>query len=312
MGQRTRRGRKRVTENKPIQKYFVTVYHHGIVCRGLVMKEHVLVTRDGKKLVCTVWENATKPVGVVQIIHGIGEHPRRYDRLAKYLNRHGYIVFGDEHRAFELDSTGDKNTDLFDITVDDELEITEYLKNKYSLPVLLFGHGYGSFITQAIMERTDLCTAGVCLANSARYPEWLLAFARAIAWTGEKLWGANAPARFIEFFAPMSRNFDSERQNNRRTALSYGFYFSLFKNLMKLTGNACPLTPLLIISGSQDLITMNSRLSLSLYREYQAHGMQNLTFIIYPAARHELLLDANYKDVQRDILEFFDSIIYQN
>ena len=67
--------------------------------------------------------------------------------------------------------------------------------------------------------------------------------------------------------------------------------------------------PLLIISGNRDIVSMNARLARSLYRAYQGQNMNNLILIIYPHARHELLLDTNYADVQNDILGFFNGVL---
>ena len=66
--------------------------------------------------------------------------------------------------------------------------------------------------------------------------------------------------------------------------------------------------PLLIISGSQDLVSFNSRFATKLYSMYKSHNMNNLTLIIYPNARHELLMEINYAQVQNDILKFFNSV----
>ena len=139
------------------------------------MRETVFRTNDGQNLICVIWNNVKNPIGVVQIIHGMDEHMRRYDRFAKYFNKNGYIVFGDDHRAHGKTAGDIKNIgrvgntpDIFMATVNDEIEILKYLKEKYKLPVFLFGHSYGSFITQRVMECTNLCTAGVCLSGSAR------------------------------------------------------------------------------------------------------------------------------------------------
>lgn len=294
------------------------------------MKELVFNAADGQKLVCTLWDSVKNPIGVVQIIHGMDEHMRRYDRFAKFLNKNGYIVFGDDHRSHgktagntsKIGQSGDEK-DLFAATVSDELEILKFLKKKYNLPIFLFGHSYGSFITQRIMEETKLCTAGVCLSGSAKYPMGFLLVATVSAWIGMRLFGPNAPARFIEFFSPIRGKINGaskltrdpkqaaahDADQMRAKYFSYGFYYSMFKNLMKLTGQACQSTPLLIISGSRDLVSMNSRLAMSLYKTYQAHNLHNLTIIIYPEARHELLMDINYADVQRDILDFFNNAL---
>lgn len=295
------------------------------------MKQHIFIADDGRRITCSVWDKVKNPIGVIQIIHGMDEDIRRYDAFARFLNANRYIVFGDDHRGHgrtagttkNIGKTGG-NTDIFAATVADELGILKYLKQKYRLPVLVFGHGYGSFITQTLLGQTKLCTAGVCMAGSARYPCATLWTATAIAWIGKTIWGMDACARFIEFWSPvrgvvhggakcMSR-VDTEikrheRMNNPRKCFSYGFYYSLFKNLMRINYDVCPTMPLLIISGGRDIVNMNGRLARALYNAYNVHDLENLTLIIYPDARHELLFDLDRDTVQRDILEFLNDAI---
>lgn len=295
------------------------------------MKEIVFKTTDGQKLVCAIWETVKNPIGVVQIIHGMDEHIRRYDRFAKFLNKNGYIVFGDDHRGHGKTAGSPSNIgrvgnipDIFMATVNDEIEILKYLKDKYNLPVFLFGHSYGSFITQRIMGCTNLCAAGVCLSGSAKYPIWLLRLCAMFAWIGVKTRGINAPAKLLEYFSPIrGPHPNGGSKLTRDTAqvaihdadpmrakyFSYGFYYSMFHNLLTIAYTIDCNSPILIISGGADMVSNNARLSTALYKTYQAHNMNNLTIIIYPDARHELLMELNYKDVQRDILDFFNSAI---
>ena len=298
------------------------------------MKEIKFNARDGKILMCSLWDNVPHPVGVVQIIHGMDEHVMRYDRFAIFLNKHGYIVFGDDHRAHGrtagvATNIGKTNgeRDLFTATVDDEIEITKYLRRKYKLPVLLFGHSYGSFITQRIIQEPNLAAAGACLSGSAKYPLALLAPMATAAFIGMKLFGPDAPARFLEYFSPIrGRTMRGDSRLTRDTVqvaahdadpmraqyFSYGFYYSLFKNLIKLSGYANQKLPMLIISGGRDMVSLNGRFANSLYRMYRAGGVENLTFIIYPGARHELLMETNFVQVQRDVLKFFNSVVRIN
>ena len=298
------------------------------------MKEIKFNARDGKILMCSLWDNVPHPVGVVQIIHGMDEHVMRYDRFANFLNKHGYIVFGDDHRAHgrtagAVTNIGKTNgeRDLFTATVDDEIEITKYLRRKYKLPVLLFGHSYGSFITQRIIQEPNLAAAGACLSGSAKYPLALLAPMATAAFIGMKLFGPDAPARFLEYFSPIrGRTMRGDSRLTRDTVqvaahdadpmraqyFSYGFYYSLFKNLIKLSGYANQKLPMLIISGGRDMVSLNGRFANSLYRMYRAGGVENLTFIIYPGARHELLMETNFAQVQRDVLKFFNSVVRIN
>lgn len=298
------------------------------------MKEIKFNACDGKILMCSLWDNVPHPVGVVQIIHGMDEHVMRYDRFAIFLNKHGYIVFGDDHRAHGrtagvATNIGKTNgeRDLFTTTVDDEIEITKYLRRKYKLPVLLFGHSYGSFITQRIIQEPNLAAAGACLSGSAKYPLALLAPMATTAFIGMKLFGPDAPARFLEYFSPIrGRTMRGDSRLTRDTVqaaahdadpmraqyFSYGFYYSLFKNLIKLSGYANQKLPMLIISGGHDMVSLNGRFANSLYRMYRAGGVENLTFIIYPGARHELLMETNFAQVQRDVLKFFNSVVRIN
>ena len=99
-----------------------------------------------------------------------------------------------------------------------------------------------------------------------------------------------------------------DKDPERARYFSYGFYYSMFKNLIKLSGYVNPNLPILIISGSHDLVSMNSHLARKLYNMYKSENVNNLTIIIYPGAKHELLMETNYKQVQNDILNFFNSV----
>jgi len=290
------------------------------------MKELTFIASDGKKLTCGLWDRVTRPVGVVQIIHGMDEHIRRYDRFAKFLNTRGYIVFGDDHRAHGKTAssraaigTPDGDDDLFGATVMDELEILQYLRERFNLPVFLFGHSYGSFVTQSVISQTS-AHSGFCLSGSAMYPRMAVMFANMVAAIGEKFKSPDAPARFLEYFSPIrskpgrpsrltrdrAQVARHDRDPYRADNFSYGFYHSLFHNLMTLRRRANPDIPMLIISGSRDMVSMNARWARKLYNFYRTHGVENISLRIYPDARHELLMELNYADVQYDIVEFLD------
>ena len=45
------------------------------------------------------WDPEGRPRAVVQVTHGMGEHARRYERLAHALNAEGYVVYAQDHRG---------------------------------------------------------------------------------------------------------------------------------------------------------------------------------------------------------------------
>ena len=82
------------------------------------MRESRMERPDGVSIYYKVWDDVSNPVGVLQIAHGMGEYIERYDPFARYLNRKGIIVYGNDHRGHgktigstaELDSFGERNT----------------------------------------------------------------------------------------------------------------------------------------------------------------------------------------------------------
>ena len=147
------------------------------------METKIFTSYDGRKLSCSVWDEVSKPIGIVQIVHGMAEHSRRYDDFANYLNKNGLIVFADDHRAHgnTMEKQGYDDGDIFNETIRDEIEITKYLKNTYHLPVIIFGHSYGSFLVQGYIQRNALNIAGAVLCGSANMDNALTKFGAVIA-----------------------------------------------------------------------------------------------------------------------------------
>ena len=101
-----------------------------------------------------IYVPACKPRGIVQLIHGFGEHSRRYfHMIVKYLDA-GFIVAADDHvghgkTAMMNDTWGDWGEKGCHTMMEDEHSLTLLVKEKYpNLPYFLFGHSMGSFIAR--------------------------------------------------------------------------------------------------------------------------------------------------------------------
>lgn len=101
-----------------------------------------------------IYVPAVKPKGIVQIIHGFGEHSRRYlHMIVKFMDA-GYIVAADDHvghgkTALENDTWGDWGDKGVHTMMEDEHTLTTIVKEKYpDLPYFLFGHSMGSMISR--------------------------------------------------------------------------------------------------------------------------------------------------------------------
>ena len=101
-----------------------------------------------------IYVPAAKPKGIVQLIHGFGEHSRRYLHMIVKFMEAGYIVAADDHvghgkTALENNTWGDWGTMGCHTMMEDEYTLTLLVKEKYpNLPYFLFGHSMGSFIAR--------------------------------------------------------------------------------------------------------------------------------------------------------------------
>ena len=133
------------------------------------MKEIEFTCLDGKKLACFLWDDVKKPKGVIQLIHGLTSHTKRYEDFAEVLNAAGYIVFGDDHRVngktAGVENLGKADRNNFNDNVSDEIAITKMLLEKFRLPVGLFAHSYGSFLAQRYMHSPAVWSAVFCSAG---------------------------------------------------------------------------------------------------------------------------------------------------
>ena len=71
--------------------------------------------------------------------------------------------------------------------------------------------------------------------------------------------------------------------------------------------NLDPLVPILVLSGDMDPIGGYGKKSEKLFKTYQNQGL-DVSFKLYPGARHELLREINKEEVYQDILNFLDQI----
>lgn len=120
-----------------------------------------------------IYVPAAKPKGIVQLIHGFGEHSRRYLHMISSFIDSGYIVAADDHvghgkTAIENDSWGDWGEKGCHTMMEDEHKLTLLVREKYpNLPYFLFGHSMGSFIARDYAAKYGDDLTGVTICGTA-------------------------------------------------------------------------------------------------------------------------------------------------
>lgn len=120
-----------------------------------------------------VYVPAAEPKGIVQLVHGFGEHSRRYfHMIVKYMTA-GFIVAADDHvghgkTALENDKWGDWGDKGVHTMMEDEHTLTGIVKNMYpNLPYFMYGHSMGSFIARDYIAKYGHELTGVILCGTS-------------------------------------------------------------------------------------------------------------------------------------------------
>lgn len=117
-----------------------------------------------------IYVPACKPKGVIQLVHGFGEHSRRYFHMIVKLMDHGYIVAADDHvghgkTALENNTWGNWGHKGHTTMMEDEHILKTLVQEKYpELPYFIYGHSMGSIILRQFMAKygDELAGAIIC------------------------------------------------------------------------------------------------------------------------------------------------------
>jgi alpha-beta hydrolase superfamily lysophospholipase len=298
------------------------------------MKQIKMDTYDNKKISVNIWDKVDQPKGGILIAHGMAEHPDRYDDFALYLNKLGYVVLADDHRGHRYSAAGEKGQvdgNSFVQTIKDMDMLVDYIKNTYNVEVALVGHSYGSFLSQAYIEKYSNKIKGVILSGTAHMKNALVGAGLAIASVQNFLFGADKPGKLIDKmsfgaynkpfeaqgqkFAWLSRDKEQvdkyEKDEYCGHVMSIGFYKSFFKGVMSMYGadalNINKKLPIFIAVGSDDPVSQNAKLAQKLFDFYKSLEL-NVDMKIYEGARHEILNETNRDEVYGDFAEFIEGL----
>lgn len=282
-----------------------------------------------------------EPRAIVQIIHGIAEYIGRYDEFMSFLADNGIIAVGTDHLGHGKSIESEEQTGFFaydngwDYVVRDEEVLRLAMHENYpELPIIVFGHSMGSFMTRTLLIRyPDAFNAaiisgtgnqGAALVNGGLFMGNLV--------TG--LWGAHHYSKFLNNLAFGSYNkiYDNPKteydwlSRDEANVQKYiddplcGFIpsCSLFRDMMtgvKFITNKKNLTamnkdmPVYFMSGDMDPVGECGKGVQKAYNNFLEAGMKDVSIKLYPGGRHEMLNEINKDEVYADILAWLNSKI---
>lgn len=272
----------------------------------------------GIAIVYDVHEPAVPPRGVIQLLHGVGEHAGRYAHVIEALTGAGFIVYADDHRGHgrtgmrqhgDARRLGRLGPGGHDAAVAAVHRLSGIIRDAHpELPLILFGHSWGSFLAQKLLNRDPAGYAGVVLSGSALlWPGSLNAGDLNRRWAGPDAngleWLSTDPAVASAFHAdPLT------------TATPLLHLFGPF-NAVRLYGRprrglraaAGHDIPVLLLVGRDDSVGGPRSVHRLAHAYRTRSGLDDVTTLVYPGARHEIVNDVSWPQVRADLLAWLDA-----
>ena len=296
----------------------------------------LLTADDGHQILVDSWRAADNPNpdAVIQIFHGLGEHPARYERFAGLCVRRGFAVIAHAHRGHgencEPGLLGHyADEDGWNKVVADALLVQERLLLQFAgVPVILLGHSMGSYVAQSFVMRHAGNVHALILSASTYSPRLRLRLGHVLA--AIEVWRKGPAAKsellnqagfgdFNKRFAPNRTEFDwLSRDENEvdkyiadplcGAASSNKLWRDLTGGMLEITSrNAIPRIPsdlpVLITGGSEDPVGGAEGMG-RLAGMYRETGHDDVTLSVYEGGRHEMLNEIDRDQFSNDLLSW--------
>jgi alpha-beta hydrolase superfamily lysophospholipase len=302
----------------------------------VLYKEQWITSDDGTKLFIRCWIPHGKVRAVLHIVHGMSEHSGRYEKTATSLVADGVAVWSADMRGHgktadvSINDPGKgglmghcSDHSAIPLVISD-IDIINHtiIKTYPETPLFLFGHSWGSFLTQMYIETYTGMPLGGCILSGTRGPDGLkVAISKSVMAFIAALRGIREPSKlsyalsigpFNLPFKPNRTKFDWLSRDSKEVdayiadALSgnlpsAGFFRDLAillntihkKELMERIRQDLPVY---VFCGNADPVGDMGKSPTALINAYRALGVKDLEFTLYPGARHELLNEINREE----------------
>jgi alpha-beta hydrolase superfamily lysophospholipase len=273
---------------------------------------------DGAEITAYRWSGDGDPRAIVVVAHGMGEHAGRYRRLAEALVDAGYVVYAPDHRghgrtAGSADAHGNLGASGWDALVGDLGTLVGVARAEHpGIPLVAFGHSMGSFaLQQYLLDHSADVEAAVLSGTTA-----LDVVAPAIDPTKEVDLSA-----FNLAFAPARTDYDWLSRDEAEVDAyvddpdcGFGLDPAATAGMLARAGDTADVSavradlPIYLMSGDADPLAGGGPLVDLVADRYREAGVRDVTVVLYPQARHEILNETNRDEVTADLLSWLDRV----
>lgn len=127
---------------------------------------------SGVELYCCEWSPTDPARGLIVLIHGLGEHCRRYDHVAEFFTQHGFTFLGFDLRGHGRSSGQRGHIETYELFLDDIDWILQDAKSRHpDVPLFLYGHSLGGNIVLLYTLKRKPRVNGVVATSPVTMPD---------------------------------------------------------------------------------------------------------------------------------------------
>ena len=279
-----------------------------------------------------------KPVGIMNFVHGMSEHRKRYEKIMKYFSQKGYVcairdLKGHGENIESMEKLGYIGPKGYMQYIEDLHDFNVYLKREYpKIPLILIGHSMGSLIVRTYIKQHDdmidcLIISGSPSENKAAGLGKVLIRFLAI-FNG---WNYRSPlisnmvlGRFEKPFAKegikgawLSSDTGVATLYNKDPLCGFTYTLNGYMALLDLIKQTYtekgwflrnPDLRVVFLSGGDDPCRVNDKKFKKAVELVRHMGYRKLTYKLFPGMRHEIFNEIKVRDVYDAIEEVINNI----
>lgn len=270
--------------------------------------ETQLLSSDGLSLYSWIGPLPDQPKGIIALVHGMGEHSRRYDHLSEYWKDRGYASAGFDLRGHGRSEGKRGHTASYEYLMEDiSIFLDHVAKACPGARLTLYGHSMGGNLALNYAIRRQPALAGVVVSA----PYFRLAFdPPAIKIRMAELLRSIAPAmsqrtgldtRALSRDPRVISRYEADPLVHDKITIS--FFTQVHAAGESIIGRASELTiPTLVMHGSADRIT-----SPAGAEDFVATSSGKAALKIWKGFFHEIHNEPEWMDVAAFVVEWIEN-----
>ncbi|MFW9940431.1 MAG: alpha/beta hydrolase [Candidatus Thorarchaeota archaeon] len=312
----------------------------------MITSTFTFTDQDNIKIFVYKWEPDYKPKAIVQILHGLVEHAKRYTRVAEVLCKEGYICYADDHRGHGLtagdltEATLEGNAGVLGPNgwkgvVTDIHELSKIVKKEHpNLPLFLVGHSWGAMLAYDYIQEWGNEISG-CVLSGTNGKSNKSALQEGIKSTNSEMkkLGPTAPSKLRTFkslnmswqddegatgFEWLSRDKGEVQKYVDDPWCGFNTPDTLWLELSKGNEKIYDIEnekkipkdlPIFLISGSLDPVGNNTLGIKAMVNRLKEYNIKDVSYKLYKDARHEVFNEINRDEVFKDLVNWLNSHI---